>query len=314
MKLDAATSAFLNAARLEFGYSEHTIRSYKRDLLSFTEFAAEQGVTALIDADLEVMRSWLWERQQAGLAASTIARNVATLKSFGSWLETRNLLPGNPASRLRTPRAPKALPRVLTQEQMARVLARAEDRAASGDPEAVRNSAILELLYSSALRVSELVSLSVDGFDRRERSVRVIGKGDKERVVPLGVPAARALERYLATARHALLARGADGRPDGVPARLAEHALFIGNRRGEPINTGAIYRLVSRELEQEPGGGPSGPHTFRHTAATHLLDGGADLRVVQEMLGHSSLSSTQVYTHVSMERLAATYRQAHPRA
>ncbi|RKQ94749.1 integrase/recombinase XerC [Mycolicibacterium mucogenicum 261Sha1.1M5] len=314
MNLDAATSAFLDAARLEFGYSEHTIRSYRRDLLGFTEFADEQGVTSLADADLELMRSWLWERQQAGLAASTIARNVATLKSFGSWLEARNLLPGNPASRLRTPRAPKALPRVLTQDQMARVLARAEQRAASGDPEQVRNSAILELLYSSALRVSELVSLTTDGFDRRERSVRVIGKGDKERVVPLGAPAARALERYLSAARHALLARSADGRPDGTPTRPAERALFIGNRHGAAINTGAVYRLVSKELEQEPGGGPSGPHTFRHTAATHLLDGGADLRVVQEMLGHSSLSSTQVYTHVSMERLAATYRQAHPRA
>lgn len=311
MKLNEAVSTFIDAARLEFGYSEHTIRSYRRDLNDFAGFAAEHGVADLAGADLELMRSWLWERQQRGLAPSTIARNVATLKSFGSWLESRSMVPGNPASRLRTPRTPKALPRVLTQEQMSRVLERAAARAIAGDPEQVRDHAVLELLYSSALRVSELTSLQLDGFDRRDRSVRVLGKGNKERVVPLGVPAAHALERYLAESRDALLSRRSEDAPAAMPR---SGPLFIGNRGGAPLNTGAVYRLVSRELEREPGGGPSGPHTFRHTAATHLLDGGADLRVVQEMLGHSSLSSTQVYTHVSMERLAATYRQAHPRA
>lgn len=308
MRLSDAVSAFIDAARLEYGYSAHTIRSYRRDLTEFAAFAGDQGLHELADADLDLMRSWLWERQQRGLAPSTIARNVATLKSFGSWLESRSLVPGNPASRLRTPRVPKALPRVLSQEQMDRVLTRVAERASGGDPEQVRDHAVLELLYSSALRVSELTSLELDGFNRRERSVRVVGKGNKERVVPLGVPAAKALERYLADARPQLLARSTPETPQ--PHR----ALFIGNRNAAPLNSGAVYRLVSRELEREPGGGPSGPHTFRHTAATHLLDGGADLRVVQEMLGHASLSSTQVYTHVSMERLAATYRQAHPRA
>lgn len=314
MKLSEAVSTFLDAARLEFGYSEHTIRSYRRDLTNFTGFAEEQGHPNLADADLELMRSWLWERQQRKLAPATIARNVATLKSFGSWLESRSMVPGNPASRLRTPRVPKALPRVLSQEQMARVLDRVAERAATGDPEHIRDLAVLELLYSSALRVSELTSLELAGFDRRERSVRVVGKGNKERVVPLGATAGRALERYLSGARDALLARQETEERAGLPRPRATGKLFIGNRNGVPLNTGAVYRLVARELEQEPGGGPSGPHTFRHTAATHLLDGGADLRVVQEMLGHASLSSTQVYTHVSMERLAATYKQAHPRA
>lgn len=309
MRLDGAATAFIDAARLEFGYSDHTIRSYRRDLLSFTEHATAQEITELASLDLELMRSWLWERQQQGLAPATIARNVATLKSFGAWLESRGLVPGNPASRLRTPRIPRALPRVLSAEQMARVLDRVSARAAAGDPEQVRDQAILELLYSSALRVSELSALQLSGFDRRDRSVRVLGKGNKERVVPLGAPAARALERYLTDAREALLARRVDGAA-GTP----ETAFFIGNRNGAPLNAGAVYRLVSRELKLEPGGGPSGPHTFRHTAATHLLDGGADLRVVQEMLGHASLASTQVYTHVSMERLAETYKQAHPRA
>ena len=313
MRLDAAVTAFLDAARLEFGYSVHTVRSYTRDLQIFTEFAAAQGVTDLSGVDLELMRSWLWERQQRKLAPATIARNVATLKSFGAWLESRSLVPGNPASRLRTPRAPQGLPRVLTQEQMSRVLERSAARAEAGDPVDVRDHAVLELLYSSALRVSELTSLRAAGVDRRERTVRVLGKGNKERIVPLGAPAARAIDRYLVDAREVLLSRVSD-QEGGAPSDVAREALFIGSRAGRPLTSSAVYRLVSRALAQEPGGGPSGPHTFRHTAATHLLDGGADLRVVQEMLGHASLSSTQVYTHVSMERLAATYKQAHPRA
>lgn len=307
--ISEAVDAFLDAARYEYGYSEHTIRSYRRDLESFAAYSAEHESGDLEQLDLELLRSWLWLRQQRGLAPATIARHVATLKSFGSWLESRRLVPGNPASRLRTPKTPRSLPRVLTHEQMTRVLDRAAARAESGAPEQIRDHAVLELLYSSALRVSELTSLRLDGFDRRERSVRVLGKGNKERVVPLGAPAASALERYLSEGRGPLLARADE--PGASPAR---ELLFVGNRDGAPLNSSAVYRLVSRELAQEPGGGPSGPHTLRHTAATHLLDGGADLRVVQEMLGHASLASTQVYTHVSMERLAETYRQAHPRA
>ncbi|MBK0420373.1 tyrosine-type recombinase/integrase, partial [Leucobacter sp. CSA1] len=166
-------------------------------------------------------------------------------------------------------------------------------------------------------------SLPLDGLDLRERTARVHGKGDKERVVPVGRPAATALERYLSAARPLLAARADDpGRAGpGAPPPASEpptagsdaSVLFLGNRGG-PLGTHTVYRLVARELEAEPGGGPRGPHTLRHTAATHLLDGGADLRVVQEMLGHSSLASTQVYTHVSTERLAESYRQAHPRA
>lgn len=308
MEISEAVDAFIEATRFEYGYSEHTVRSYRRDLTNFAEYAAEQGAPTLEQLDLELLRSWLWKRQQLGLAPATIARHVATLKSFGGWLESRRLVPGNPASRLRTPKTPKSLPRVLTKEQIARVLERAEARTLEGDPQHIRDHAILELLYSSALRVSELTSLQLTGYDRRARSVRVLGKGNKERVVPLGAPASRALERYLAAGRDELLSRG-DARYSPT-----QTALFIGNRDGAPLNASAVYRLVSRELDNEPGGGPRGPHTLRHTAATHLLDGGADLRVVQEILGHATLSSTQVYTHVSMERLAETYRQAHPRA
>lgn len=306
MKLSVAVDKFIEAARYEFGYSEHTLRAYARDLRYLTEFAESQHTPDLEQLDLELLRAWLWQRQQQGLAAASLARTVATLKSFGKWLEGRRLVPGNPASRLKTPKAARSLPRVLSQEQIARILDGAALRAASGDPEQIRDHAVLELLYASALRVSELTSLPLSGFDRMERSVRVTGKGNKERVAPLGAPAARALERYLGEARATLLARGDYGE--------AERGAFFVSNRGSVVNAGAVYRLVSRVLEQEPGSGPSGPHTLRHTAATHLLDGGADLRVVQEMLGHASLASTQVYTHVSMERLAETYRQAHPRA
>lgn len=309
MDLTSATAAFLTAVHAEYGYSEHTVRAYRRDLADFTDFAADAGATQLAECDLELMRAWLWDRQQRGLAQSTLARNVATLKSFGSWLETKQLVPGNPASRLRTPKAPRALPRVLGDEQIERILRRAEQRGAGGDPDAQRDHAVLELLYATALRVSELCGLTPAGLDQRERTVRVLGKGGKERVVPYGGPADRALTTYLRSARPALATR-AEATAGGTNA---ETALFLG-AAGTPLTPSAVYRLVSRELEQEPGGGPSGPHTFRHTAATHLLNGGADLRVVQEMLGHSSLASTQVYTHVSTERLAERYRQAHPRA
>lgn len=314
MQLRDAIDAFLTAVRLEYGYSEHTVRAYRRDLLGFADYAEEQQARDVRDCDIELMRGWLWTRQQANLAPSTLARNVATLKSLGVWLERTQLVPGNPASRLRAPRAPRTLPRVLADEQITRILDRAAARAATGDPDQLRDHSVLELLYASALRVSELCTLPREGFDRRQRTVRVLGKGGKERVVPLGAPAAAALEAYLATGRPALAARAAEvrARADIQPEHRTD-PLFLGSRGG-PLGANAVYRLVARELQQEPGGGPRGPHTLRHTAATHLLNGGADLRVVQEVLGHSSLASTQVYTHVSTERLAESYRQAHPRA
>lgn len=335
MKMREAIERFLNTVQFEYGYSEHTVRAYARDLRSFAEHVdaqlAERSDAASVsdpaanaanakassspssnsddvkDCDLEMMRGWLWERQQAGLASSTLARNVATLKSFGSWLEHVGAVPGNPASRLRAPKVAKSLPRVLRDEQITRILTRAAQRAESGDPEQIRDHAILEVLYAAALRVSELCTLRVTGFDRREHTLRVLGKGNKERIVPIGAPAVRALDTYLDRARPALAERAHEA------GTAAPDTLFLGNR-GNELTTNVIYTLVSRELAQEPGSGPRGPHTLRHTAATHLLDGGADLRVVQEMLGHSSLGSTQVYTHVSTERLAERYRQAHPRA
>lgn len=315
MRLDEAIEKFLSAVEYEYGYSTHTIAAYRRDLRTFAEFAAEGAggvVDTVADLTLDVLREWLWARQQSGVAPSTIARHVATLKSFGRWLELRRLVAGNPASRLRAPKAPRTLPRVLSADQMGRMLQRAEHRAASGEPEHIRDLAVLELLYACALRVSELCGLDTAGVDLSARVVRVRGKGNKERVVPVGGPAARALESYLHLARPVLATRALTPHPQSVTPESTP-ALMLGNT-GQRLNTSAVYRLVARELEDEPGSGPRGPHTLRHTAATHLLDGGADLRVVQEMLGHASLGSTQMYTHVSSERLVQAYRQAHPRA
>ncbi|NLB47496.1 MAG: tyrosine-type recombinase/integrase, partial [Microbacteriaceae bacterium] len=239
----------------------------------------------------------------------TLKRSVATVKSFGTWLEQRRIVPGSPASRLQAPKSGRSLPRVLSEQQLARILERAKNRAAGGDPVAMRDRAVLELLYATALRVSELCDLPRADLDLRERTVRVTGKGNKERVVPFGAPAARALSDYVERARPALVHRAATE----DPPRVTPDTFFVSDR-GDALTPSAVYRVVSRELAQEPGSGPRGPHTLRHSAATHLLNGGADLRVVQEMLGHASLGSTQVYTHVSTERLAQTYRQAHPRA
>lgn len=320
--MDEAIEGFLSAVAFEYGYSQHTLRAYRRDLCSLVDFARAQvsddtspapDVAAL---DLELLRGWLWQRQQQGLSASTIARNVATLKSFGRWLEQRQLVPGSPASRLRAPKTGRPLPRVLSEDQVERILERAARRAASGDPSQLRDRAVLELLYASALRVTELCTLGLEDLDLPGLTLRITGKGNKQRVVPLGTPAARALAGYLRDGRPALAARArqhASERTSRTPDPDPTRAVFLGNT-GAPLTTQAVYRLVARELQEEPGSGPKGPHTMRHSAATHLLNGGADLRVVQEMLGHSSLASTQVYTHVTTERLAQTYRQAHPRA
>lgn len=310
MRLDEAIERFLRTAQFEYGYSAHTVKAYRNDLRALTEFiepekqGGEAGAVDISVLDLELLRSWLWDRQQRGYAASTIARNVATAKSFGSWLEQRHLLPGSPASRLQTPKQAKPLPRVLSEQQLSRILERAAARAASGDPVGIRELAVLELLYATGIRVSELCTVPVSGLSLTDRTVRVTGKGNKQRVVPLGVPAAQAIDTYLRSARPALLAQSESADPG---------TLFV-SAKGTPLTPSSVYRLVARELEQEPGSGPKGPHTLRHSAATHLLNGGADLRVVQEMLGHASLGSTQVYTHVSTERLAQAYKQAHPRA
>ena len=310
MELRRAVEAFTRHLTADRGFSEHTVRAYRGDLSDLAGFvelraAAASDAPDAVDVrelDLETLRDWLWKGSGGGLAKSTLARRSAAARGFTRWLVTTGETPADVAARLKAPRPDQHLPRVLTRGQMSTIFDGLASRATTGDPIALRDHAIVELLYASAIRVSELTGLRTPDLDRTRLTARVLGKGGKERVVPYGVPAARAIESYLAEARPLLQA----DRPE-------TGALFL-NSRGAPMNTRSVYELVAAILHEVPGSGPSGPHAFRHTAATHLLDGGADLRAVQEILGHASLSTTQIYTHVSAERLKQSYAAAHPRA
>jgi integrase/recombinase XerC len=305
VNLDDLLDDYLVHVRAERGYSEHTVAAYRADLIDLGRFAADRGVTEPTGIDLLLLRDWLWAATERGLARTSIARRAASARGWTAWMQRRGLVPTDAGARLKAPRAQRTLPRVVGERALAEALAALGARAATGDPIAMRDAAIAELLYASALRVSELVGLDLPDVDRRRRTVRVTGKGAKERVVPYGAPAARALDRYLEVARPAIL--GAIGAPAPTPA------VFLGARGGR-LGVRSVHRQVAGMLASIPGTGPSGPHALRHSAATHLLDGGADLRTVQEFLGHASLGTTQIYTHVSAERLKESYRTAHPRA
>jgi integrase/recombinase XerC len=295
MSLDRVVNDFTLYLSAERGFSEHTVRSYRSDLAALLAFAEKSGATEPADLDLELLRTWLWECSNQGLAKSTLARRSAAVRSFSGWLASTGAAPTDAAARLRGPRPERHLPRVLTRTQIDAMLAGLAARASTGDPGAVRDLAVIELLYASALRVSEVTGLDVTDLDLGRLTVRVTGKGSKQRIVPFGIPAKRAIDAWLEV------------------RESTDEALFVG-ARGKRLGTRAVYQLVASLLESVPGSGPSGPHTLRHTAATHLLDGGADLRAVQEMLGHASLGTTQLYTHVSTERLKESYALAHPRA
>ena len=301
--LTAALAEFSRHLDAERALSRHTVRAYHGDIASLFEYAWRYGVEEPAALDLTTLRGWLASQHQAGAARATLARRGAAARAFTSFAHRRGWLATDPGPQLGTPKAHRVLPQVLRREEMNIVLADCEDRAlrdfASGQRAAaavaMRDAAVLELLYASAIRVSELCDLDVGGLDQERRTVRVLGKGRKERVVPVGVPAVRAVARWEDL-----------GRPVLANARSGT-ALFLGARGGR-LDPRTARRIVHARLRD------AGPHAIRHTAATHLLEGGADLRSVQEILGHSSPATTQIYTHVSAERLKASYRQAHPRA
>lgn len=302
MTPEAAVDTFVDYLRAERGYSPHTVTAYRSDVSSFWDFAHSAGVNTLSELTLDVFRQWLFVSSQQGLSQTTLARRAASVKSFTAWLRRQHLLESDPAARLKAPKTEHSLPRVIASGHLDDIFTLLQDKAQDGEPVAVRNNAIVELLYASALRVSELVGLNVQDIDFSARTVRVMGKGAKQRVVPFGIPASRALTEYLESARP-LLQR----------EKTETEAVFLG-ARGARMSSRAVYALIAQLLEPLGGSGPAGPHSLRHTAATHLLDGGADLRIVQEMLGHASMGTTQIYTHVSLDRLSASYQQAHPRA
>ncbi|MBG6212342.1 MAG: tyrosine recombinase XerC [Cryobacterium sp.] len=324
MHLSDDIDEFLRYLNAERGFSAHTVRAYRTDLHQLAGFAADRGATTSADLSLELLREWLWVATQAGLARATLARRSASARSLTAWLARSHDDSTDPAARLRSPKPGRTLPRVITHTQMTDLLDLLAVRAAGGEALALRDRAIVELLYASALRVSELVGLDLTDVDLDRLTVRVTGKGAKERVVPFGVPAQRAVVDYLRQARQTLAGQAAPSRataPNLTAPNLTAAttpagnttAVFLG-RQGQRLGVRGVYRLVATLLAAIPGTGPAGPHALRHTAATHLIDGGADLRAVQELLGHVSLGTTQIYTHVSAERLKGSYGLAHPRA
>lgn len=301
MKLATAIDEFVAYLRAERGYSPNTIKAYATDLSILSEYCAGRGIEDVAQLSLDLLRDWLYVSSQQGLTKTTLSRRSATVRSFTAWLRRVGYDDADVGSRLKSPKTDQSLPRVISQPQIQGIFEQLATLTAEGDPGALRDLAVIELLYASGLRVSELVSLAADDIDFDRMTVRVTGKGSKERVVPFGLPASTALTDYVRRARPALAVDGSGA------------AFFLG-ARGKRLTPRAVYGLVASLLEPLGGSGPAGPHALRHTAATHLLDGGADLRIVQEMLGHASMGTTQIYTHVSMERLTQSYAQAHPRA
>jgi integrase/recombinase XerC len=284
-------AAFLRHLAVERNASAHTLRSYANDLTDFQSFLSTRGAAGLAAADSRLVRAWLSALHARGLAPASIARKLAALRSCYRFLVRRGVVEVNPAREARSPRQPSRLVTFLPIDEATELV----DGRAVGGASRARDVAILELLYASGLRVSELVGLDLDALDRTERTVRVLGKGRKERIVPYGAQAARALERWL----------GQRGERGG--------ALFT-NARGGRLTVRSVHTVVRRSARAAGITRRVSPHTLRHTFATHLLDGGADLRAIQELLGHSRLSTTQRYTHVGAEQLMKVYDRAHPRA
>ncbi|HEY2878384.1 tyrosine recombinase XerC [Nocardioides sp.] len=279
----------------------HTVRAYLADVAGLMEHAGRMGRGDVSDLDLRTLRSWLAHQQVTGRSRTTMARRATAVRVFTAWLARTGRIPSDVGASLRSPKARQTLPPVLRQDEALELIAAAARLADDGSPVGIRDTAMLELLYATGVRVGELVALDIDDLDRHRNVVRVVGKGRKERTVPFGRPAAEAVDAWLTRGRPRLVAPGAGP------------ALFLGARGGR-IDQRAVRTVVHRRISDVPGAPDIGPHGLRHTAATHLLEGGADLRSVQELLGHASLATTQLYTHVSTDRLRQAYRQAHPRA
>lgn len=289
--MDAAVGSFLEYLGVERGASPHTLRSYAADLAEFTRFLTEEKIAGLPGADARVVRAFLARLHQRRLAKATIARKLAAVRSCFRFLARRGALEVNPARQVRSPRLGRRLPSFLPKDEATALL----DAAPGPSPAGPRDRAMLELLYASGLRVAECCGLDLDDLDEARRTVRVLGKGDKERVVPVGETALEALAAYLAR-------RGRHRGP-----------LFL-NSRGGRLTPRSALRIVRARARQVGISQRVTPHTLRHSFATHMLGEGADLRLIQELLGHSRLSTTQRYTHVSPEHLMRVYDRAHPRA
>lgn len=287
-------------------YSPNTAAAYAQDLDCFLIWASNCGIDVL-QATHRDFRRFLSSLSGAGYAKTTVNRRLSAVRSFYSWLVREGVIESNPAAVVSSPKLPKPLPHVLSQEDVEKLLKCAD----SSTPTGALDAALVELLYASGARIGEVASLDVDRIDFSDKSVRLFGKGSKERIVPLYPAALHALDAYLAHARPVLLANHKGGLT-AEEAADAQRALFI-NARGARMSERSLRARFEKLLAQAGLAGMATPHTMRHTFATEVLDGGADLRSVQEMLGHASLSTTQIYTHLTPERLREVSLQAHPR-
>lgn len=296
--LAEALNGYEDHLRTQRDLSKHTLRGYVADAVGLLDHLSRRGGEQVHELDLAVLRSWLAQGRTRGHSRATTARHAASARSLTAYLRRTGLTPEDVGLRLVSPKAHRTLPDVLAPDQARAV---ADATAGAEEPIGLRDAVVVELLYASGIRVSELVGLDIDDVDRGRRLLRVLGKGRKERSVPYGVPAELAIDAWLIRGRTALVT------PDSGPA------LLLG-ARGRRLDPREARRTVHAAVAGTPGAPDVGPHGLRHSAATHVLEGGADLRSVQELLGHASLATTQIYTHVTVERLRAVHAQAHPRA
>lgn len=288
--------------RYEKARSPETLRAYSSDLTELFRFAQAVGLNSPWEVELDHLREWLGRGFERREARTTLSRKASSARSFYTWGHGRGKLTSNPALRIQSPKGHRTLPKVLSAHDMKSLLDLLDEDLRE-DPEnasALRTNAVIELLYGSGVRVAELCGLNLSDVNKERRTITVTGKGNKQRTIPVSAPAIAAIDRWVRR-----------GRVQWV--KTAENALFVGVR-GKRAGPRQIREDLNAILGRATSSGATGAHVFRHTAATHMVDGGADIRAVQEMLGHSTLATTQIYTHVSVERLSQTYRQAHPRA
>lgn len=289
---------FLAYLKVERGLAPNTIAAYERDLCQFFEFLwEERAIASPLDVGRPTLTAYLLYLKRKGLTPASVARKVASLKAFYRFLAAEGLVPENPAQLLNSPRQDQALPQVLSQEEVEALLRQPQGVS----PQALRDRAIMEVLYATGLRVSELVALDRGDLNLNLGYVRCVGKGARERIVPMGRKAIQAVTSYLRS-----------GRPQLV-RDPREEALFV-NSRGKRITRQALWQMLKKYAQQAAIKKKISPHILRHSFATHLLDNGADLRIVQELLGHVNIATTQIYTHVSNRRLRQVYEECHPRA
>ncbi|OPX83769.1 MAG: Tyrosine recombinase XerD [Pelotomaculum sp. PtaB.Bin104] len=289
---------FIYHLDVERGLAENTLSSYRLDLNGYMAFCRDGGLGTLEQADRNTVMSYLWQLQLAGCAPATIARHLAALRSFYKYLLREDLITRDPTAGLEFPKSVQKLPRVLTVEEMKLLLG----QPALNEPTGLRDKAMLELLYATGIRVSELVSLNLEHVNLESGFIRCFGKGSRERIVPLGDVAAHFLKEYLLGGRSKLMIAGGD-----------ITALFV-NQHGRRLTRQGFWKILKKYATKANINKEITPHTFRHSFATHLLENGADLRSVQEMLGHADISTTQIYTHLTRQRLREVYARSHPRA